>query len=191
MPCGLCNTWIDGEWIDWRECYVQPTEENRILVHTSRIPYLDIPCVLHLVLSVTGMYSWYFFCRACRANLTTQGGFPVESAIRLRKVIVPRNYPWDVPHWPVLVHLFQSSDSESSSDLSDNLWVGHLEWWVYISDVQHRTISHRFSKSFRACSVPVMKRMDWDNLIFWQAFVAKVQNTCMHRRVFFKLPHAT
>ena len=118
MPCGLCNTWIDGEWIDWRECYVQPTAENRILVHTSRTPSLGTPCVVHLVLSVTNYPSWYFFCRACTMNLRTQGGFPVATEIRLRKVIVPQNYPWDVPYWPVLVHIgrptFHSSDSESS-----------------------------------------------------------------------------
>ena len=112
MPCGLCNTWIDGEWIDWRECYAQPTEDNRILVHTSSLPAFDTPCVVHLV-SVTSYPSWYFFCRACRMNLRTiRAGFlgqgegnpagSMESEIRLRRVMVPPDYPWNAPYWPTL-----------------------------------------------------------------------------------------
>ena len=139
MPCGLCNTWIEGEWIDWNECFAPPTQENRILVHTSSIPYFDVPCVLHLVLSETDTHSWYFFCRACGANLKRRLGFPVGSKISLRPVSVPLHWPvsvpWEVEHWPVLIRVFrweESSDSEPPYDLSDN---NPLYWDSYLTDV--------------------------------------------------------
>ncbi len=133
MPCGLCNTWIDGEWIDWRECYAQPTEDNRILVHTSILPAFDTPCVVHLV-SVTSYPSWYFFCRACRMNLGIRGiragflrregnpaGSMEASEIRLRRVMVPPDCP--AQYWPVFIRIerytLQSSDSDSSAPPSD------------------------------------------------------------------------
>ena len=132
MPCGLCNTWIDGEWIDWRECYAQPTEDNRILVHTSSLPGFDTPCVVHLV-SVTSYpswHSWYFFCRACRMNPRIRAGFLRQtgnpagfmeaSEIRLRRVMVPPDCP--AQYWPVFIRIerytLQSSDSDSSSPSS-------------------------------------------------------------------------
>ena len=136
MPCGLCNTWIDGEWIDWRECYAQPTEDNRILVHTSSLPAFDTPCVVHLV-SVTSHPSWYFFCQACRMNLRTiragflgQQGNPagcMESEIRLRRVMVPPDDPWNAQYWPVFIRIerytLQSSDSDSSSPSSWDIQI--------------------------------------------------------------------
>jgi hypothetical protein len=58
-------------------------------------------------------------------NLKTQGGFPVKSEIRLCEVLVPLNYPWDVPHWPVLVG---HSDSESSDSESSDSESSHSEF---------------------------------------------------------------
>ena len=150
MPYGLCNKWIDGDWMYWRQCFATPTEGNRILVHTSSDANRDLPCVIHFVLSRYTEASWYFFCQDCRVHLEGQGGFPIHSCILMRVVQVSGDYPWSVPMWPVLVYLFQSPDSDSWSDSDSNSWDEG------ISDESQAIIIPRT----RACKIPRAKVSD-------------------------------
>ena len=122
MPCALCNERIEGEWLSWRKCSAEPTQGNRILVHTSTLPSRDVPCVLHLVLDTHVGHSWFFLCSSCCDHVQDLGGFPMMNDIALCRVRVSRevrSMHCRSPRWPVFVY--------DADDISETSWTDSLD----------------------------------------------------------------
>ena len=125
MPCCRCQSWIHGEWIQWRRCLADPFENDWLVVHTSLCSPKDRPLFIHLVIDQPGAH-WYFFCRSCRHDLRTQKfRMRLMTMVSHHRIHGAQQEPlFHSSHLPPVSH----GETLSSDSSESNPWEGHFEW---------------------------------------------------------------